>query len=69
MPLVTIVCARCTLANHLSDRYCAGCGLPMGALQPDAEAGSDALGPLRAPRTGRPRRDPADHRICQANPP
>ena len=24
MPSVTIVCARCTLANHVSDRYLRG---------------------------------------------
>jgi hypothetical protein len=54
MPLVTIVCARCTLANHVSDRYCAACGLPMGALQPDAEAGSDALEPYESPEPADP---------------
>jgi hypothetical protein len=54
MPSVTIVCARCTRANHASDRYCAGCGLPMGALQPDAEAGSEALGPYEMPEPADP---------------
>lgn len=49
----TIACARCTLANHPSNRFCTGCGLPLGAAQPDAEAGSDALDPYEPP-------DPAD---------
>ncbi|HEX3448705.1 MAG TPA: zinc finger Ran-binding domain-containing protein [Isosphaeraceae bacterium] len=51
---VMIVCARCTLANHASDRYCASCGLPMGSLQPDAEAGSDALEPYEHPEPADP---------------
>jgi hypothetical protein len=53
MTTITIVCARCTLANHVSERYCASCGLPLGAVLADAGAGTDALGPYEAP-------DPAD---------
>lgn len=45
----TIACARCTLGNHFSSRFCVGCGLPLGAATPDAEAGLDALGPYEAP--------------------
>jgi hypothetical protein len=54
MPTVMIVCARCTLANHVSERYCADCGLPLGALQADAEAGCDALEPYEAPEPADP---------------
>jgi hypothetical protein len=54
MPLVTIVCARCTRANHASDRYCAACGLPMGSVQPDAGASSDALEPYECPEPADP---------------
>jgi hypothetical protein len=54
MPLSTIACARCALANHPSNRFCARCGLPLGAVQPDAEAGSDALGPYEAPEPADP---------------
>ena len=43
MAMVTIVCARCTLANHMSERFCSDCGLPLGSLQPDAEAACEAL--------------------------
>jgi len=44
MPSITIVCARCTLANLESDRFCAGCGLPLGGVQADAGVGAEALG-------------------------
>ena len=54
MAIVTIVCARCTLANHVSERFCSECGLPMGALQPDVEAGCDALEPYEAPEPADP---------------
>ena len=54
MPLVTIVCARCTRANHASERYCAACGLPMGSMQPDAGASSDALEPYECPEPADP---------------
>ena len=58
MMSILIVCARCTLPNHVSDRYCTNCGLPLGAVQADAGAGSDALGPYEAP-------EPADPDIAQ----
>ena len=61
MVSITIVCARCTLTNHVSDRYCTNCGLPFGALQPDAGAGSDALGPYEAP-------EPADPDVARLDP-
>lgn len=51
---VTIACARCTHTNHASDRYCAGCGLPLGSLQPDAGAVSDALEPYEVPEPADP---------------
>jgi hypothetical protein len=54
MLTVTIVCARCTLANHSSERFCSACGLPLGALQPDAEAAYDALEPYEAPEPADP---------------
>ena len=54
MVTVTIVCARCTLANHVSQRFCSSCGLPLGALQPDAEAAYDALEPYEAPEPADP---------------
>ncbi len=49
MPSNTIVCARCTLPNLESDRFCSGCGLPLGGVQPDAGAGAEALGVYEAP--------------------
>ncbi len=48
-----MICARCTVTNHPATRFCTECGLPLGSLRPDAEAGADALGPYEAP-------DPAD---------
>lgn len=59
MSTVTIVCARCTLANLGSNRFCAGCGLPIGGVQPDAGAAAEALGPYEAP-------DPADPDVDRA---
>lgn len=53
MTTITIVCARCTLPNHASERYCSCCGLPLGAVLADAGAANDALGPYEHP-------DPAD---------
>jgi hypothetical protein len=49
-----IVCARCTVRNHPSSRFCDKCGLPLGSTQPDAEAGADALGPYEAPEPADP---------------
>jgi len=54
MLTVTIVCARCTLPNHVSDRFCVDCGLPLGSLQADAEAGCDALEPYEVPEPADP---------------
>jgi len=54
MVTVTIVCARCTVTNHASDRYCTGCRLPLGALQADAGAGNDALEPYELPEPADP---------------
>ena len=67
MLTVTIVCARCTLANHVSERFCSDCGLPMGALQPDAEAAYDALEPYEAPEPADPDVARLDHRFRQAD--
>ncbi|MDX2039229.1 MAG: hypothetical protein SFX72_21460 [Isosphaeraceae bacterium] len=53
MSVAMIFCARCASGNHSSSRFCLHCGLPLGAVQPDAAAGADALGPYEAP-------DPAD---------
>ena len=58
MITITIVCARCTLPNPVTARYCGACGLPLGALQPDAGAGIDALGPYELP-------DPADPDVAR----
>jgi hypothetical protein len=54
MPTIIIVCARCTLSNTISDRYCSSCGLPLGSVQPDAGAGTDALGPYEVPEPADP---------------
>ena len=54
MSVSTIACARCALANHPSNRFCSGCGLPLGAVQADAGAGTDALGPYEAPEPDGP---------------
>ena len=67
MLTVTIVCARCTLANHVSDRFCAACGLPLGAVQPDAGAAHRRARALRSARAGRSRRGPADRRVRQTH--
>ncbi len=61
MSTIVLVCARCTAGNHPSDRFCAGCGLPLGSAQADAEAGSDALGPLEAPEPA----DPDTYRLIR----
>ena len=53
MPVSLILCARCSVENHPSSRFCTHCGLPLGVAEPDAEAALDALGPYEAP-------DPAD---------
>ena len=38
----------------MSERFCSDCGLPLGALQPDAEAAYDALEPYEAPEPADP---------------
>jgi hypothetical protein len=73
MATITIVCARCTLTNHVTDRYCTSCGLPLGAVQPDAGAGSDALGPYEVPEPADPDVARLIHEFvrqarCEANP-
>jgi hypothetical protein len=52
--MVTIICARCTLVNHVSERFCSGCGLPLASLQPDVEAACDVLEPYEAPEPADP---------------
>ena len=54
MSVTIIICARCTVGNHPSSRFCEKCGLPLGSAQPDAEAGADALGPYEAPEPADP---------------
>jgi hypothetical protein len=49
MVTITIVCARCTFANHTAVRHCSVCGLPLGAVAADAGAVSDALEPYELP--------------------
>jgi hypothetical protein len=61
MAVTTIPCARCAIANHTSSRFCTGCGLPLGTMLPDAEAGNDALGPYEAPEPA----DPDTHRLIR----
>ncbi len=58
MPYFTIACARCTRGNHPSNRFCEGCGLPLGAVAPDADAGNDALEPYEAPEPAEPDIEP-----------
>jgi hypothetical protein len=54
MMTVTIACARCTMSNHVSERYCSLCGLPLGSLQADAGAVSDAFEPYEVPEPADP---------------
>jgi hypothetical protein len=54
MSSATIACARCAAGNHPSSRFCARCDLPLGAVQPDAEAGLDALNVYEAPDPDEP---------------
>lgn len=51
---VTIVCARCTLGNPASSRFCIQCGLPLGAGLADAGAAADALDAYEAPEPADP---------------
>lgn len=54
MAVGLIICARCTVSNHPSTRFCVKCGLPLGSATPDAVAGLDALGPYEAPEPADP---------------
>jgi hypothetical protein len=54
MSAASIICARCTVANHESSRFCGKCGLPLGSAMADAEAGADALGTYEAPEPADP---------------
>lgn len=54
MAVSLIICARCTVGNHPSTRFCVKCGLPLGSAFPDAVAGGDALGPYEAPEPDDP---------------
>src|SRR3954452_1317478 len=54
MSLTTSICARCTLGNHLSSRFCVGCGLPLGAAMADSGAGADARGTHGPPEPADP---------------
>jgi hypothetical protein len=54
MGVSVIICARCTVGNHPSTRFCVKCGLPLGSALPDAVAGSEALGPYEAPEPADP---------------
>jgi hypothetical protein len=54
MTVTVLICARCTVENHASTRFCVKCGLPMGSAAPDAGAGADALGPYEAPEPADP---------------
>jgi hypothetical protein len=54
MTSITLVCARCTLANIGSDRFCVGCGLPLGGMQADAGVGAEAIDPYEAPEPADP---------------
>jgi hypothetical protein len=54
MSSATIACARCAAGNHPSSRFCSRCDLPMGAVQPDAEAALDALNVYEAPDPDEP---------------
>jgi hypothetical protein len=54
MTSVTIVCARCTLPNIASDRFCVGCGLPLGCVQGDPGVGAEALGLYEEPEPADP---------------
>ena len=58
MTTITIVLCSMHAANHVSERYCSCCGLPLGAVLADAGAGTDALGPYEVP-------DPADPDVAR----
>ena len=47
-------CARCPTVNPVASRFCAGCGLPLGAAEADAGAWVDLLGPDDGPESADP---------------
>jgi hypothetical protein len=49
-----LACARCGTGNHAAIRFCTRCDLPLGAAEPDAGAGSDALDDYEAPEPADP---------------
>jgi hypothetical protein len=51
---IVIACARCTLGNAASSRFCVQCGLPLGAGLADAGAVADAIDPYEAPEPADP---------------
>jgi hypothetical protein len=61
MSPITIVCARCTIPNRESNRFCSSCGLPLGAVQADAGAAAEALAAYEAPEP----RDPDVERLIR----
>ena len=54
MATTTKACARCTAVNHAAARFCAGCGLPLGAAEADAGAWVDLIGGNEAPEPADP---------------
>ncbi len=56
---ILIACARCTLGNATSSRFCVQCGLPLGAGLADAGAAADAIDPYETP-------EPADPDVARA---
>ena len=51
---LTTPCARCPTVNPVASRFCAGCGLPLGAAEADAGAWMDLLGPDDGPESANP---------------
>ena len=51
---LTTPCARCPTVNPVASRFCAGCGLPLGAAEADAGAWVDLLGPDDGPESADP---------------
>lgn len=49
MPFSKILCARCGTENHGANRFCTGCRIPLGSIEPDADAGTDILCAFEAP--------------------
>ena len=49
MPWVTIVCARCTLANHVSDRHAQLVGFRWARLSPTPRLGLTRSSLMKCP--------------------